>query len=152
VLWPEADIAACMVKSRNWLRWLATGTLLGTFAWLLPWAFFTMTKPETFYVLAYSRNSGPVVWPEVGVSDPAPGLHNVSEYPVQIAIRCNISPWKISTNLGTTDVDKTSWVRIRSDVVDDRAFNCLSQFVRPPYVRLERGTEAELRSRGQFGE
>lgn len=127
------------------LRWLTIGAALGVLAWLLPWVLLRETEPETFYVLTYTRNTGDRVWPEKGIPDPAPMLANISDYPVELAFRCKIRSWSISSNDSFTDVDKTAWLRIQANLIDDSKFNCLSQFVRPPFVRLMRGTDPELR-------
>lgn len=138
----------------TWLRWLALGTAIGVLACALPWVIRKSTEPEVLYVLSYSRNYGPVAWADKTVQDPAPELDRLSDYPVQIAIRCKLSKWSISTNdRSTTDVDNTAWLRVSESQVDDRIFNCLSGFIRPPFVRLNRGMERELRkAEMNFGE
>jgi hypothetical protein len=125
---------------RKRLLWLTVGTALGGLAWLLPWSYLQTTKPEIFYILSYTRNTGPTPWKNEAVSDPAAGLKNVSEYPIKIARKCKVTAWTIADNSYTTDVDSTARLRIAQNLIDDSIFNCLTGFVRPPYVRLERGT------------
>lgn len=147
------QIVGKIVMRRTWLRWLALGTGIGVLACAIPWTIRRHTEPEVIYVLSYSRNLGPTPWTDT-IRDPAPALDRLSEYPVQIAIHCKLPKWSISTNdQSTTDVDQTAWLRISASLVDDRIFNCLSKYVRPPFVRLTRGTEQHLRKiEMNFGE
>lgn len=126
------------------MQWLAIGTALGGLAWLLPWTFFKTNEPETFYILSYTRNTGMMRWPDSKTADPAAVLANVSDYPVQIAVRCKIASWTIATNSNVTDVDESARLRFSENSINDHTFNCLSDFLRPPYVRLERGPDLPL--------
>lgn len=132
-------------KPRTWLRWLAAGMVLGTLSWSLPLIIRQTNAPDASFVLSYSRNTGPEVWADKITKDPAPTGNKVSDYAVQIAVECRVRRWTIATNEGSTDVDRTAWLIIPADAVDNNSFNCLIQRVRPPFVRLKRGIEPALR-------
>jgi hypothetical protein len=123
------------------LQWITIGTALGMLAWLIPWIYLTAHKPEIFYVLSYTRNTGEIPWTDKNTNDPAANLPNISDYPVQIALRCKIKSWTIAANEGVTDVARTARLRVSETFIDDHTFSCLSSFIRPPYVRLERGPD-----------
>jgi hypothetical protein len=118
---------------------MTVGTGIGALAWLLPWVYLRTTKPEIFYILTYTRNTGPIPWVDKAVPDPAVQLTNISDYPIRIASKCKVKAWTIAENSYLTDADLTARLRISQKFVDDNTFNCLAGFVRPPYVRLERG-------------
>ncbi|MBB4859583.1 hypothetical protein HNO88_002912 [Novosphingobium chloroacetimidivorans] len=140
-------------NASSWLRWLALGTALGVLSWLVPKFILKAEDPEVFYVLVHSSGTGSSSSLDHGVKDPDPHSRSLSDYPVQVAVRCKIKKWTISTNeVAVMDADSSAWLRMGEDQVDDRAFNCLAEKVVPPYVRLLRGSEAALRAQKNFGD
>ncbi|GAA0730189.1 hypothetical protein GCM10009106_09380 [Sphingomonas japonica] len=122
--------------SHSGLRAFAAGVATSAAFFLAAWAVNEARRPSEMMVLDYRLNTGWDRWPDTGVTNPAPKARSTGEYVSQIAARCEIPAWTLTDNMDTTDVDVTTWIRFDPDQLSAKSFNCLTQFVRPPYVRL----------------
>ncbi len=120
--------------SREWLKHFACGAAAASIASVGAWYYSVSTQASKTLVLSYVKAEGLV--DTKLPPDPAPQYDEPSEYVERIARGCGIKSWTVQSELNL-DEPVTAELEVRWADVSDKAFNCLTKFVRPQRVTLE---------------
>jgi hypothetical protein len=120
--------------SGAWLKPFACGAALASTASVGAWYYSISTQASKTLVLSYIKAEG--LLDAKLPPDPAPQYFEPSEYVVRIARGCGIKSWTMQSELNL-DAPVTADLEIPWADVSDKAFNCLTKFVRPQRVTLK---------------
>jgi hypothetical protein len=113
-----------------WLKPFAAGAAVVSFASLAAWFCASYAAGQKSMVLLYLKPEGP----EPG--DPATSIDTAAMYVASIAKRCNLRSWSVSAPFVMHQAEPASLIVPYSEL-SDRQINCLTSFVKPPFVSLK---------------
>jgi hypothetical protein len=58
----------------------------------------------------------------------------------EIVSRCKLTKWQMQANPTGNDVSLRTWIAVHPEDMSDIQFNCLTRFVHPLYITLNRTT------------
>jgi hypothetical protein len=116
--------------SSAWLKPFAAGAAVVSFASLATWICGSYAGAQKSMVLLYLKPEGPE--PE----DPAPRMDTAAMYVASIAKRCNLKSWSVSAPFVMHQAEPAS-LTVPYRELSDRQLNCLTSFVKPPFVSLK---------------
>jgi acetone carboxylase gamma subunit len=72
--------------------------------------------------------------------DPSHFTMPASSYTSFIASRCRLRQWTSETNVNARDVEEEATLSVPAKSLSDTQFSCLTSFLKPGYVKLNRTT------------
>jgi hypothetical protein len=128
--------------SRAWLKPFACGAALASTASVGAWYYSVSTQAPKIIVLSYTKSEG--LLDAKLPRDPAPQYDEPSEYVVRIARGCGFKAWTVQSELNL-DGPVTADLEVPFADMSDKAFNCLTKFLRPQRVTLKlKTTDAHM--------